>query len=91
MMFLIKSKKIFQIRCGFPGLLNSISDPKDVILDLAARIYVYKQGDLSKTLKDDSALFRADAESINFLDAQNAANIINKWVRKIKEEINLTT
>ncbi|CAH0407677.1 unnamed protein product [Chilo suppressalis] len=69
------------IRCVFPTLTNNLKSDKDVILTMAARIFSTDDYPLSQNFLDDTKnVFGAEAESLDFNNAQNAADRINAWV-----------
>ncbi|KAL4708387.1 hypothetical protein ACJJTC_019623 [Scirpophaga incertulas] len=69
-----------QIRCAFPIFLESLKPGQGLQLDIASKIYVQDRYQLTAAFKNDLANFKAEAQTINFRQASNAANTINSWV-----------
>ncbi|XP_052750959.1 antichymotrypsin-2-like isoform X2 [Galleria mellonella] len=72
-----------EIRSVFPVLISSLKSQKEAILDLAAKIYVNEQYQLTDNFENDSRdVFEAEAENIDFSKPEQAADTINAWVEK---------
>ncbi|XP_052750912.1 zonadhesin-like isoform X2 [Galleria mellonella] len=77
-----------EIRRIFPRLINSLKSQQEAILDLAAKIYVNKNYQLTDNFEKDSCdIFGAEAENIDFSNTQQAADTINDWAEKETREL----
>ncbi|XP_052750888.1 zonadhesin isoform X1 [Galleria mellonella] len=82
----LKSKD--EIRRVFPALISSLKSQEEAILDLAAKIYVNKQYQLTDNFENDSRdVFGAEAENIDFSKPEQAADTINAWIEKETREL----
>ncbi|XP_059048364.1 antichymotrypsin-2-like [Achroia grisella] len=77
----LKSKDA--IRSVFPQLITSLKAQQEAILDLAAKIYVNENFQLTENFANDTRdVFGAEAENIDFSQPEQAADTINAWVEE---------
>ncbi|XP_052750969.1 antichymotrypsin-2 [Galleria mellonella] len=82
----LKSKD--EIRNVFLALTSSLESQDEVVLDLAAKIYVNEQYQLTDNFENDTRdVFGAEAENIDFSKPEQAADTINAWVEKETREL----
>lgn len=79
--YLFWNLQYLQIECIFPNLIGKLKAEQNVTLKLASKIYSTDKYPLSEDFLDDTKLiFDAEAETLNFNDAQASADAVNKWV-----------
>ncbi|XP_039748870.1 zonadhesin-like isoform X3 [Pararge aegeria] len=72
-----------KIRSFLPYYLDTLSEQKNVTFDLAEKIFATVKLELSDDFKRDTkVVMKAEAQNVDFGNANEAANIINKWVEE---------
>ncbi|KAL4708410.1 hypothetical protein ACJJTC_019646 [Scirpophaga incertulas] len=68
------------IRCAFPVLANQLKGNENVTLNLAAKVYSTDMYPLTQNFNRDTRnVFSSEAQSVNFNNKQETADIINQW------------
>ncbi|XP_052738626.1 antichymotrypsin-2 [Bicyclus anynana] len=71
------------IKEAFPLVNSKVSRLKGITLNMASKIYVADRYELNGEFAEDTrTTFGSEIESINFLESQKAADVVNSWVEE---------